>query len=371
MRRNHLLVHLGVFFAAGAAATSCVQWITVCTPPRCEASESQLVQRAIGLGTKTGRVVDVVEGESMGGRRALKLSIVRDHLSSSKSCDVVVFADATDVVAGTGHADAVIAAIDELTAGRQDALVVAGEAACWNGKTCSRRDAESFLNVVSGGQTPRLNMSFVNSGQYAGSREALLAFLDFATDAARDLPRFVDDQGLLVAYAAKYPHRVKIDDTGLLFASMKRWFKLDDEKDDDDYRHAATKTPPPAAAREQSFGVVSDSRCVERAVARRDSSLFVSNWLHPPCYGMRLLNKPKRFATGLGRHCVVGDDDAANHSFALQHFSWCQEEDEDVYDLVYDAGRGVSIRPLLGWHGNGYASHALIAALLPRIPSRR
>lgn len=354
--RIRLLLHL----AAAAASSSCVQWITVCTPPRCHASDSQLVQRAMTLGPSTGRVVEVVSGSSMGGRRALKLSLVRHHLSLSESCDVVVFADATDVVAGTGSADAVIAAIEALSKGRRDALIVAGEAACWNGKSCSRRDAEAFLHAYSGDQPPGPNMSFVNSGQYAGTREGLVAFLDFAA-AAHDLPEFVDDQGLLVAYAMTYPDRVIIDDTGVLFASMKRWFELDEEGSRRATMPTVSPGQPDAASNDRL-------KCVERAVASRDSSLSLW-WFHPPCNGMRLLNKPKRFATGRGRHCVVPEnDDRANDSFALQHFSWCLDRRIGVYDLVYDAA-GLPIRPLLGWHGNGFASHALLAALLPRIPS--
>ena len=90
-------------------ACACVEWLTVCTPPGCDASNSTTLSHARRQAERTGRIVSVL-GSTAGGAsleirntdapsRANKLRLVQRHLSSARPrCETVVFADASDVL---------------------------------------------------------------------------------------------------------------------------------------------------------------------------------------------------------------------------------------------------------------------------------
>lgn len=297
---------------------------------------------------------------------------MREHLRRQRGCDVVTFADAMDVIAGTGSAAKVRAALRRMTGGRSDVVVAAAEPACWIGVKCSEQETSSMLRAAYGEARSSTNMSFVNSGQYVGSRSGLAAFLDYADrvlEAARAgaLPTrsidfddrrgktaaFLDDQGLLASYAVAYPDKVIIDDAGELFGSMKRWFVLQDE---------AYAEGPMQVARNGVFHIPA---CDVRAHLKASSDPGAKRaWFHPSCDGMRLDTRKKRFATGIGHHCLLPATNAT-----IPNFFWCKASDT-IDDLVYDAA-GLPIRPLLGWHANGYAGHVLLTSLLAARPTSR
>ena len=85
-----------------ASKTTRAAWVVVCTPPRCapdQAEVAALTSRAaipvVALTTLGG-----ASTEMSGSGRSKKLRIVREYLATEgKDLDVVVFSDATDVLA--------------------------------------------------------------------------------------------------------------------------------------------------------------------------------------------------------------------------------------------------------------------------------
>ena len=115
-------------------------WLTVCTPPSCRPTMDKLEHTR-----RTSRlpvvVLERLEGRvtSMGGRsRTRKLAMIRDYLRSEEGrrWEWIVYADAIDVIAGSGSEAALHAAVRSLGA-TGDALVASAEPACWVGAACS------------------------------------------------------------------------------------------------------------------------------------------------------------------------------------------------------------------------------------------
>ena len=183
MRAARLLPLLAVT----TALDRCVEWATVCAPPGCDGNAT-LVELARRRASAAGRRWTVLGAAARitnadAKTRSEKLRLVRDWIRrDGPRCDFVIFADATDVVAGAGADETIRDAVRTLTRGDAAALVVAGEAACYVGKPCSTREAEALVAraaAAPGGQP------FPNSGLYAGSVEAVAAFVDFAVATER------------------------------------------------------------------------------------------------------------------------------------------------------------------------------------------
>ena len=123
------------------ACANCTAWITVCTPPSC----SPRRERTLVYARQTSRlpivVLERLQGREtwMAGRsRTRKLQMVRDYLLSAEGqrWRWIVYADAIDVIAGSGSEAALHAAVRSLGA-TGDALVASAEPACWVGAACS------------------------------------------------------------------------------------------------------------------------------------------------------------------------------------------------------------------------------------------
>ena len=127
-----------------------------------------------------------------------------------------------------------------------DQLLVAGDLSCWIGAVCDEVEAANLRRALPGHFENR--GLFANSGQYVGSRTAVLRFVDWAVgqldakDVTRELATLLSpsriaemkagrfepsDQCLLHAYWASYPERVRIDSHALVFASFKRFYVLE------------------------------------------------------------------------------------------------------------------------------------------------
>ena len=143
-----------------------------------------------------------------------------------------------------------------------DQLLVAGDPSCWIGAVCDEVEAANLRRALPGHFENR--GLFANSGQYVGSRTAVLRFVDWAVgqldakDVTTELANLLSpsriaemkagrfepsDQCLLHAYWASYPDRVRIDSNAAVFASFKRFYVL--EADD-----RGVRTPAPRQGRE-------------------------------------------------------------------------------------------------------------------------
>jgi len=320
-RRRAAVMLLLVLARATATKSTCVEWLTVCTPPGCDAGNATTLAHA-QRGVR-GRVVTILGADATIGAitnanapsRGNKLRIARRYLSSRKGprCGHVVFADASDVIAGAGDAATVGAALDALARGDPAVLVASGEASCYVGAPCTARDAALLL---------RRSPAFPNSGLYGGRPEAVAAFLAFAVDAldamaatrappagfpledrSGRLAARCCDQCALGAYALARPESVVVDANETLFGSMKRFYVLGKRRAPSD-----------------------DCRTFEP--------------------------KRKRFAAGPGFHCSDGRN--------FRRFAWAG----DPPALAFD-GR---TPPLVGWHANGAASRPLLRAAVASIP---
>ena len=74
-----------------------------------------------------------------GLQRTRKLHMIREYLLSEEGrrWHTVVYADALDVIAGTGSEQALRATLRRLGAGDGGQLVASAEPACWLGEACS------------------------------------------------------------------------------------------------------------------------------------------------------------------------------------------------------------------------------------------
>ena len=93
----------------------CVEWMTVCTPPGCDA-KSEALEHARAVAAASERIVTVVErfadgssatiANSDSASRSNKLRLVLNRLETfGASCEIVVFADASDVLARVDGGD--------------------------------------------------------------------------------------------------------------------------------------------------------------------------------------------------------------------------------------------------------------------------
>ena len=243
--KNNMSYCAAVDAAADAIAskTTRAAWVVVCTPPRCAADQAEvaaLTSRAsipvVALTTLGG-----ASTEMSGSGRSKKLRIVREYLmNEGKDLDVVVFSDATDVLANAGT----LREVERHLEG--DQLLVAGDPSCWIGAVCDEVEAANLRRALPGHFENR--GLFANSGQYVGSRTAVLRFVDWAVgqldakEVTRELANLLSpsrvaemkagrfepsDQCLLHAYWASYPERVRIDSNAAVFASFKRFYVLE------------------------------------------------------------------------------------------------------------------------------------------------
>ena len=229
--------------ADAIASKTRAAWVVVCTPPRCAADQAEvaaLTSRAaipvVALTTLGG-----ASTEMSGSGRSKKLRIVREYLmNEGRDLDVVVFSDATDVLANAGT----LREVEEHLEG--DQLLVAGDPSCWIGAVCDEVEAANLRRALPGHFENR--GLFANSGQYVGSRTAVLRFVDWAVgqldakDVTTELANLLSpsriaemkagrfepsDQCLLHAYWASYPDRIRIDSHASVFASFKRFYVLE------------------------------------------------------------------------------------------------------------------------------------------------
>ena len=113
-------------------------------------------------------------------------------MNEGRDLDVVVFSDATDVLVKILRANAgTLREVDTLdfhTGQRRtgeveehlegDQLLVAGDPSCWIGAVCDEVEAANLRRALPGHFENR--GLFANSGQYVGSRTAVLRFVDWA-----------------------------------------------------------------------------------------------------------------------------------------------------------------------------------------------
>ena len=275
----------------------------------------------------------------------MKLQYVRDYLTSpaGQAWDRVVVADAVDVIPSSATAESIERAFQQLGAG-DDALVVSAEPACWIGAACTDAVVAALRRAL-----PRHFASghafFPNSGQLAGSRAAVLRWLEFALRVAghasssapppalaalwpQNGAAGLDDQGLLLAYWMHRPQAVRVDSGGVLFGQLSRWYLLRSEIGLDG------RTPLGRAA-------------------------------VPSCVGLHSAHK--RFADGEGHHC----DDAFNaDGFSRRNDCAGGGRRGLGCGLQYSDGHE-TLRPLLGWHGAGHSGRVLFRALWDRIRADR
>ena len=130
-----------------ASKTTRAAWVVVCTPPRCAADQAEvaaLTSRAsipvVALTTLGG-----ASTEMSGSGRSKKLRIVREYLANEgRDLDVVVFSDATDVLANSGT----LREVEALLEG--DQLLVAGDPSCWIGAVCDEVEAANLRRALPG-----------------------------------------------------------------------------------------------------------------------------------------------------------------------------------------------------------------------------
>ena len=370
----HLKYNVSFCDAAAAApppeAAGDVAWLVVCTPPSC-APDLPAIRALRARSRMPVVVLETLGGEATemrGQSRSRKVRMLREYLNSApgQRWRHVVYSDAMDVLANPGNAAAVVAA----AAG--GALVVAGEPACWVGDVCDaeevaemRRRAPAHFSRGGGYDRPAV---FLNSGQYAGSRSAVLAFLDYAVatldamEARRgalppDLAALFSgrraalaaaggfrcsDQCVLTAYWMTHVDRVAVDVDARIFGSLKRFFVLDD--DDRGARAPnASRGGGAAAARAAVAWRAFD------AAEWPPRSRYADAPAPPACGWLEA--EAKAFAGGPGRFC--GDYGAVAGEFAWA----CGGPGPPVLSF-----RGLA--PLLGWHGNGHAPTHFFQSLL-------
>ena len=109
----------------------------------------------------------------------------REYLLTS-DVDVVVCTDANDVLANPGTPEQVMKTLS-------DKLVVGGDTSCWTGEPCDQatldvvtRIHEAHFDKVMKLEGGRMGygapFAFPNGGMYAGTRKAVLSYLDWAVD---------------------------------------------------------------------------------------------------------------------------------------------------------------------------------------------
>ena len=172
----------------------------------------------------------------MAGRsRTRKLQMVRDYLLSAEGqrWRWIVYADAIDVIAGSGSEAALHAAVRSLGA-TGDALVASAEPACWVGAACSEVALRAMRRLAPAHFATQ-DALFPCSGQYAGTAAAVLAFATWGVAALAAPPAAtpvraalgdppLDDQGLLIAYWLAHPGKVLVDSDASLFGNLARWY---------------------------------------------------------------------------------------------------------------------------------------------------
>ena len=347
--KNNMSYCAAVDAAADAIAskTTRAAWVVVCTPPRCapdQAEVAALTSRAaipvVALTTLGG-----ASTEMSGSGRSKKLRIVREYLmNEGRDLDVVVFSDATDVLANAGT----LREVEEHLEG--DQLLVAGDPSCWIGAVCDEVEAANLRRALPGHFENR--GLFANSGQYVGSRTAVLRFVDWAVgqldakDVTTELANLLSpsriaemkagrfepsDQCLLHAYWASYPDRVRIDSNAAVFASFKRFYVL--EADD-----RGVRTPGRQA---DGQGQAATLRWQPLAPAAWPKA---SPFSDKPLVACKELELPvKRFIDGPGYYC---DD----YDHVAGKFKWRCNQAGAARMLVYKGGANNTTQPLLGWH---------------------
>ena len=310
-------------------------WLTICTPPACSPT-SPLLNNTRQTSRLPVVVIEQLRGRTIsmqGLQRTRKLHMIREYLLSEEGrrWHTVVYADALDVIAGTGSEKALRAALRRVGAVDEGQLVASAEPACWLGEACSDAAVRTMRRLQPEHfSTP--HAPFPCSGQYAGGRTAVLRYVEWAIaaleqPAARTPIRVtlgdpaLDDQGLLIAYwLSQPPGTVLVDGHCRLFCPFARWFVLDAELQ-------AGRASPHA----------------ERAVP----------WCGELAAGAR------RFSEGVGYFC----SDAYN----LEGFRRrCGAGGR--CDLAYaEPNGGAALRPLLGWHGPGHNGKTLFRPLWKRL----
>ena len=116
-------------------------WLTVCTPPACSPASPLLnnTRQTSGLPVV---VLEQLRGRAVsmqGLQRTRKLHMIREYLLSEEGrrWHTVVYADALDVIAGTGSERELRATLRGLGAVDDGQLVASAEPACWLGEACS------------------------------------------------------------------------------------------------------------------------------------------------------------------------------------------------------------------------------------------
>jgi hypothetical protein len=234
-------------------------WLTVCTPPACHLPKRR-GEGSSGLPellehTRLTSGLPIVVLDRLHGRetymqglsRSNKLQMVREYLRSGhgEQWRYVVFSDVLDVLAGTGSARELHAALASFGAADENSstLVASSEPACWVGAKCSSEAIDQMRRAQS--EHFASHAHFPCSGQYAGSRMAVLRFVDWALHmlalpatpppvtalfgAQGDVARS-DDQGLLTLYWLLTPGAVVIDQRATLFGNLARWYALKRER---------------------------------------------------------------------------------------------------------------------------------------------
>ena len=311
-------------------------WLTVCTPPSCRPTMDKLEHTR-----RTSRlpvvVLERLEGRvtSMGGRsRTRKLAMIRDYLRSEEGrrWEWIVYADALDVIPGSGSALELQAEL-RLLGASDGRLVVSAEAACWLGVPCSD-EAIRAMRRLAPEHFAAPHALFPCSGQYAGSRAAVLRFVEWGLAAlaasAESAPVLqslakdgeFDDQGLLIAYWLAERGAVIVDRDARLFGNLARWYVLQSEL---------------KSRRESTYATRDVPWCSE------------------------LSSGPRRFYEGYGHYC----SDAFNLDGFEQH---CAADGR--CDLRYAQPGRPTLQPLLGWHGPGHNGKTLFRPLWHRLRNR-
>ncbi len=374
--------------------SNCTVWLTVCTPPGC----SPRHEPTLAYARRTIRlplvVLDCLQGRETwmaGQSRTRKLTMIRDYLRSSEGrrWQWVVYADAMDVIAGSGSEPQLHAALSALGAANDGKLVASAEPACWVGEACSETAIRS-MQRLSPVHFAKPHPQFPCSGQYAGSAAAVLAFATWGV-AALEAPSHatpvrgalgdppLDDQGLLIAYWLAHPGQVVVDDGAVIFGNLARWYVLE----------AELRTGRRGGGGSAAAAAALPPRDVDGGRSRGEGGAGAEDARRVP-WCSALDGGRRRFATGHGHYC--------SDAFNLEGFSLACDADRRC-DVRYAAtelkaapadarrgrfrrrryaaakvdgsggtrGGGEVLEPLLGWHGPGHNGKTLFRPLWRRL----
>jgi hypothetical protein len=371
--------------AAPVPASSTTVWLVVCTPPRCDDAlpALELLRRRAGLEVVSLSTLHNETSYMKGQSRSRKVRILHEYLSSAEGSrwETIVYTDAMDVLANAADAAAVGAALRTLAPG-PDRLLVSAEPSCWIGAVCDAFEVSAMKRRAPAHFSRTSPTLFLNSGQWLGTRRAVLAFLEYAIRVLDDMearggspPPDLDevlspsrraealagtfhcsDQCVLTTYWLAHLDRVVLDVDAAVFGSMKRFYVY---ADDD----RGVRTPLEATDAKKRPGI--GWRAAPR-VAWPSDSKFADRPPPPDC--ARLEQKQKAFLEGPGNYCEDYAHIGAAFSFAC--------DADGPPPLVYaDPGpepaagafAAPRLAPLLGWHANGHVPTTFFHSLAARL----